>query len=123
LAAWSGSAKYAKSAKPVLVGTLNVAKANDTISKTPIAAPAPGASLALPALKSAGAQVVVYSMTGGSGAAVAGGKVTPSNAGSGYVTVQGTTVASVNYNAATPITYTVGWTYSASAKKYSFSAQ
>jgi hypothetical protein len=123
LAAWSGSAKYAKTAKPVLVGTLNVAKGSDSITKTPIAAPAPGASLALPVLKSSGGQVVVYTMTGGSGAAVAGGKVTPSNAGNGFVTVQGTTVASANFNAASPITYTVGWSYSASAKKYSFSAQ
>ena len=123
LAAWSGSAKYAKTAKPVQIGTFNVSKADDVLTKTPIAAPAPGASVALPALVSSpGKAKVVYTQTGGSGAAVAGGKVTPSNAGTGFVIVSGSTVATVNFNAATPITYTVGWSYSSATKKYSFSA-
>ena len=125
LAAWSGNANYAKTAKPVAVGTLNVNKGNDSITKTPIAAPAPGASLTLPALKSAAGLAVVYSIAGGSGAALdaKSGKVTPSNAASGSVTISGTTVATANFNAATTITYLVGWNYNSTSKLYSFSAQ
>jgi hypothetical protein len=125
LAAWSGNANYAKTAKPVAVGTLNVNKGNDSITKTPIAAPAPGASLTLPALKSATGQAVVYSIAGGGGAALdaKSGKVTPSNAASGSVTISGTTVATANFNAATAITYLVGWNYNSTSKAYTFSAQ
>ena len=125
LAAWSGNANYAKTAKPVAVGTLNVSKGNDSITKTPIAAPAPGASLTLPALKSAAGQAVVYSIAGGGGAALdaKSGKVTPSNAASGSVTISGTTVATANFNAATAITYLVGWNYNSTSKAYTFSAQ
>jgi len=123
LAAWSGSAKYAKSKAPVEIATFSVSKADDVLTKTPIAAPAPGASVALPALVSSpGKAKVVYTQTSGSGATVASGKVTPSNAGTGFVVVSGTTVATVNFNAATPIIYTVGWSYSSATKKYSFSA-
>lgn len=125
LAVWSGSAgKYAKTAKAVPVGSFNVSKADDVLTKTPIATPAPGASVALPALVSSpGKAKVLYTQMGGSGATVASGKVTPTNAGTGYVDVQGTTVATANFNAATPITYTVGWSYDAKTKKYTFSAQ
>ena len=124
IAAWSGNANYAKTAKPVTVGTLNVNKGNDSITKTSIAAPAPGASLTLPVLKSAAGQAVVYSIAGGSGAALdaKSGKVTPSNASGGNVTISGTTVATANFNAATAITYLVGWTYNSTSKLYSFSA-
>ena len=124
LAAWSGNSNYAKTAKPVAIGSLNVTKGNDTITKTPIAAPAPGASITLPALKSVAGLPVVYSLTG-SGAALdaKSGKVTPSNSADGSVSISGTTVATANFNAATPITYLVGWSYNKTSKLYSFSAQ
>jgi hypothetical protein len=115
--AWTGNANYVKGVTTTAIGTLTVNKGNDSITKTPIASPAPGASLTLPTLKSAAGQPVVFSGNG-----VAGGKVTPTGA-SGSTVVTGTTVASANFNAATPITYTIGWTYVAANKVYSFSAQ
>lgn len=120
--AWAATANYAKGATTAAIGTLTVNKGDDSITKTPLVIPAPGASLTLPALKSAGGQPVVFTLVG-SGAALASGKLTPSSKATGTVTVTGTTVASANFNAAAPISYNIGWTYNTTTKAYTFSAQ
>jgi hypothetical protein len=117
--AWTATANFVKGAVTTAIGTLTVNKGDDSITKTPISIPAPGASISLPTLKSAGGQPVVFTLVG-SGAALASGKLTPSSKATGQVTVTGTTAVNANYNVATPISYTIGWSYD--GKAYHFSA-